>query len=147
MLEQPAIVLAIEGENARVEARESGTCGSCGTAGCSTRRLAQLFGRQRGVFSIANVLQARSGEQVVIGIPSGLLWRSAFRLYGSPLIAMVGGALAGQWLGGDLMAIMAAAGGLAIAFAWQRIAPAPDPGVPVMLRRLGDEAVVVVKSC
>lgn len=147
MLEQQVIVLGIEGDRALVEARESGSCGSCGSGGCATRRLAELFGRQRRVFPVANALGARVGDEVVIGIPSGMLWRAALRLYGVPMALVVFGALAGQRFGGDAMALIAAAGGLFAALLWQRISPASAAGVPVMLRRAGCDGGVVVKSC
>ena len=135
MLEQHAIILKTENGRAWVEARESGTCGSCGSGGCSTRRLADLFGRRERAFPVENVLHAVSGERVVIGIPSGLLWKSAFRLYGLPLVLMFAGALVGQHLSGDLTALAGAAGGLMLAMMWQRTRGVSQSCQPVMLRR------------
>ncbi len=135
MLEQHAIVLKTEGSKAWVEARESGTCGSCGSGGCSTRRLADLFGRRERAFPVENILHAVSGERVVIGIPSGALLRSAFSLYGLPLLLMMAGALAGQRLGGDPAALAGAAAGMILAFSWQRIRTPLQAFQPVMLRR------------
>ena len=135
MLEQHAIVLKTENGRAWVEARESGTCGSCGSGGCSTRRLADLFGRRERAFPVENVLHASEGELVVIGIPSGALWRSAFRLYGLPLVLMFAGALAGQHLSGDLAALAGAAGGLILAALWQKARGSSKAWQPVMLRR------------
>jgi sigma-E factor negative regulatory protein RseC len=145
LLEQHAIVLKTEGSLAWVEARESGTCGSCGSGGCSTRRLADLFGRRERAFPVDNVLHAGTGERVVIGIPSGALWKSAFRLYGLPLLLMLGGALVGQHLSGDLGALVFAAGGLALAVLAQKsLSPSPA-WRPVMLRR-ADEISLVKSS-
>lgn len=135
MLEQHAIVLKTEGNTAWVEARESGTCGSCGAGGCSTRRLADLFGRRERAFPVDNMLRASAGERVIIGIPAGALWKSAFRLYGLPLLLMLGGALTGQHLGGDWAALAGAAGGLALAALTQRIRGPSRACQPVMLRR------------
>lgn len=135
MLEQHAIVLKTEGGTAWVEARESGTCGSCGSGGCSTRRLADLFGRRERAFPVDNVLQAEAGERVVIGIPSGALWKSAFRLYGLPLALMLAGAMTGQHLHGDPGALAGAAAGLALAVLAQRLQPLTRAFLPIMLRR------------
>ncbi len=135
MLEQHAIVLKTEGGTAWVEARESGTCGSCGSGGCSTRRLADLFGRRERAFPVDNVLQAEAGERVVIGIPSGALWKSAFRLYGLPLALMLAGAMTGQHLHGDPGALVGAAAGLALAVLAQRLQPLTRAFLPIMLRR------------
>lgn len=145
MLEQNAIVLKTEGEKAWVEARESGTCGSCGSGGCSTRRLADLFGRRERAFPVKNTIDARTGDQVVIGIPAGALWQSAFRLYGLPLILMLLGAFLGQHLGGDLASMMAAIAGLGMAFVLQRNWRNTDPWQPVMLRRTGDNNFLVAR--
>lgn len=146
MLEQHAIVLKTEGDLAWVEARESGSCGSCGSGGCSTRRLADLFGRRERAFPVANVLHSAAGDKVVIGIPAGALWRSAFRLYGLPLVLLLAGALAGQYLYGDLGALAGAAGGFAVSALAQRARPPSRAFQPVMLRR-ADEFSLVIKSC
>lgn len=146
MLEQHAIVIKTEGAKAWVEARESGTCGSCGSGGCSTRRLADLFGRRERAFPVDNVLRAATGERVVIGIPSGALWKSAFRLYGLPLLLMLAGALAGQHWNGDWAALAGAAGGLALAALWHKSRGPSHACQPVMLRR-GDEIARIVPSC
>jgi sigma-E factor negative regulatory protein RseC len=145
LLEQHAIVLKTEGNLAWVEARESGTCGSCGSGGCSTRRLADLFGRRERAFPVDTVLRAGAGERIVIGIPSGALWKSAFRLYGLPLLLMLGGALLGQHLYGDLGALAFAVAGLVLAMLAQRSLRPSHALRPVMLRR-ADE-IFLVKSC
>jgi sigma-E factor negative regulatory protein RseC len=134
MLEQNAIVLKTEDGKAWVEARESGTCGSCGSGGCSTRRLADLFGRRDREYPVDNVLNVNSGDQVVIGIPAGALWKSAFRLYGLPLLLMIAGAMAGQHFGGDLGAMLFAAAGLLLAFILQKTWRLSRLWQPVMLR-------------
>lgn len=149
MLEQHAIVLKTEGGKAWVEARESGTCGSCGAGGCSTRRLADLFGRRERAFPVDNVLQAQTGERVVIGIPPGALWQSALRLYGLPLLLLFAGGLLGQQLQGDAVAVAGAAAGLLLAALAQKFLGFSRAFRPVMLRR-DDQACVgvgVVKSC
>lgn len=135
MLEQHAIVLKIEGNLAWVEARESGTCGSCGTGGCATRKLADLFGRKERAFPANNVLKATIGERVVIGIPAGALWKSALWLYGLPLFLMLAGALAGQSLAGDAGAAVGLAAGLSLSVLLHKIWPISSAMQPVMLRR------------
>lgn len=146
MLEQHAIVLKTAGDLAWVEARESGSCGSCGSGGCSTRRLADLFGRRERAFPVANVLHAAAGERVVIGIPPGALWKSAFRLYGLPLLLLIAGGLAGQHAYGDPGAVLGAVGGLLLSVLLQRIRGGARAWQPVMLRR-ADEITFVANSC
>lgn len=146
MLEQHAIVLKTEGNTAWVEARESGTCGSCGAGGCSTRRLADLFGRRERAFPVDNVLRARTGERVVIGIPSGALWKSALFLYGLPLLLLIAGGLLGQHAGGDAGAVAGAAGGLLLAGLAQKFRVSSRAWRPLMLRREA-EVSLVAKSC
>jgi Positive regulator of sigma E activity len=146
MLEQHAIVLKTQGGTAWVEARESGTCGSCGSGGCSTRRLADLFGRRERAFPVDNVLQANAGERVVIGIPAGALWKSAFRLYGLPLLLLFAGGFAGQHAGGDPGAVMGAVAGLLLAALAQKLNGFSKTWQPIMLRR-ADEFSFISKSC
>lgn len=147
MLEQHAIVLKTIGDKAWVEARESGTCGSCGSGGCSTRRLADLFGRREREIQVRNILQLHSGDHVVIGIPSGALWKSAFRLYGVPLVLMVLAALAGQHFGGDVMAILGVGCALGLSVILQRFLPASQNWGIVMLRRPNLSDGFVIRSC
>ena len=135
MLEQHAVVLKVQDHRAWVEARESGTCGSCGTGGCSTRRLADLFGSRQRAFPVNNSLQASVGERVIIGIPAGALWKSAASLYGLPLLLMLAGALSGQhWLG-DAGAAGGLLAGLGIALGVHKFWPVSSAMQPVMLRR------------
>lgn len=135
MLEQHAVVIRIETTKAWVEARESGTCGSCGTGGCSTRRLADLFGSKDRAYPVNNTLLAAVGERVVVGVPAGALWKSALRLYGLPLFLMLAGALAGQSENGDAGAAAGLLAGLGIAVVLHKIWPASAAMQPVMLRR------------
>ncbi len=135
MLEQHAVVLKTHGDRAWVEARESGTCGSCSSGGCSTRRLADLFGRRERAYPVENPLQAGVGERVVIGIPAGVLWKSAFGLYGLPLLLMLTGALAGQRFQGDLGAAAGLLAGLIMALGLHKLRPLSSAMRPVMLRR------------
>jgi sigma-E factor negative regulatory protein RseC len=135
MLEQHAVVLRTEGELAWVEARESGSCGSCGGGGCSTRRLADLFGLRQRAFPVSNVLQAAEGERVVIGIPEGALWKSALRLYGLPLALTLTAALAGQERFGDAGAVSGLLAGLLFSLLLQKVWPAAQAWRPLMLRR------------
>ncbi len=146
MLEQHAIVLKTEAGKAWVEARESGTCGSCGSGGCSTRRLADLFGRRERAFPVDNVLQVEAGERGVIGIPPGALLRSAFRLYGLPLLLLIAGGLAGQHYQGDAGAVAGAAAGMILAALAQRFRTSSHAWQPVMLRR-ENEIPLVARSC
>ncbi|NWG39194.1 MAG: SoxR reducing system RseC family protein [Hydrogenophilaceae bacterium] len=143
MLEQNAVVLKVEGGRAWVEARESGTCGSCGSGGCSTRRLADLFGQHERTFPVENVLHARSGDKVIIGIPEGALWRSAFRLYGLPLMLMLMGALFGQYVAGDMAAAAMAMGGLMASSLLQRVWRDTFGWKPVMLQSVDRSGLVV----
>ncbi len=135
MLEQHAVILKTEDGKAWVEARESGTCGSCGSGGCSTRRLADLFGRRERAFPVDNVLHVSVGERVIIGIPSGALWKSASILYGLPLILMFAGAVTGQNLGGDMVAFLGGGAGLIVAALLQKLSGTSRAIRPVMLRR------------
>jgi sigma-E factor negative regulatory protein RseC len=95
---------------------------------------------------VDNVLHASTGERVVIGIPSGALWKSAFRLYGLPLLMLIAGGLAGQHAHGDLGAVAGAAGGMLLAVLVQKSRLGSHAWQPVMLRR-ADEVSFIAKSC
>lgn len=96
MLEQAAEVTQTAPEGVWVQAVEPSGCGTCGGQGCSTRRLAELFGRTPRHFLVDSDIALAPGDRIVVGIDDGSVLKSAFRAYGLPLGMMLTGALLAQ---------------------------------------------------
>ncbi len=87
--EQDAVVVAVEGRIAWVEAQRQSVCGQCAAAkGCGTATLGKAFRRRPARIAALNPIGARVGERVVVGIRSRSLVQGAWMVYGLPLLAL-----------------------------------------------------------
>lgn len=118
MIEETGEVVEIEGDFAWIESERSTTCGGCAARkGCGTSVIAKVLGSRRVRLRVLNRINASVGDPVVIGIPESGLLRGSLAVYAVPLLALFGGALAGNALGGLLFSsvseLAAIAGGIA----------------------------------
>ena len=83
---------------------------------CQTRCLVGSLGQQRLRIAIANGSQPRLGQRVHIAVSRSDLTRACAVLFGIPLLAWVGGAIAGTHFwgegGGELLALIMLLGAL-----------------------------------
>ena len=115
-----AVVRAVDGGDAIVEI-EQGGCGRCHEeGGCGGQNITQMFCASPKRYRVANEPAAQIGDQVVVAIGAGGIRRTANRAYGLPLVAVIGGALLGAAVDGDLGAMFGALVGLIGAFAYLR---------------------------
>jgi len=153
MIEQDALVVTVEGELAEVETQRQSACGDCSArSGCGTSLLAEVFGKRRSRLWVSNPIQARVGERVVIGLQERPFLRAAINLYATPLLAMMGGALIGEWLAErssssvELGALVGGLSGLLAGFMWLRRFARSSRNDreyrPVVLRRNGGGVMV-----
>ena len=99
MIEENALLVSVHGDLAEVEIQRSAACGECSAKnGCGSTVFSSLFGKRRTRIQVLNRIQARPGEKVVIGLHEAPFLRAAFALYAAPLLAMIGGAIVGEWL-------------------------------------------------
>lgn len=104
MIEEVGIVVSVQGDLAEVEGQRRGTCGGCAANGaCGTSLIARHFGRKRLLLSAYNDIGAEPGDRVVLGLPEGALLEASFVTYIVPLLAMIGGGVAGERLAGLLL--------------------------------------------
>lgn len=120
MLEETATVVAVSDGQLTLETAARSACSQCGGGQCSTSVIAQLFGVRRNQLQLPNELNARPGEQVVIGIPDRLLVRASLTAYLLPLLAMIGLPLLGATLewpqdAQPLLALLGLGGGFYLA--------------------------------
>ncbi len=155
MIEQTALVLAVDGELAEVETQRLSACGDCSAkSGCGSALFANLFGKRRSRLQVLNRIQARPGERVVIGLRERPFLRAAFALYATPLLTMIGGALVGEWLAQrsasanvDIGVLVGGLLGLIAGLRWVRHFARRSRNDtdyrPVVLRRVGNDGVFV----
>ncbi len=90
MLEEIALVIKSSPEKLWVETETRSSCSHCSSSsGCGTSVLAKLFSVKRNQLQLDNSLGAKTGEQVIIGMPDDLLVRAAIWAYLLPLLAMI----------------------------------------------------------
>lgn len=124
MIEEQAVVLSIEHDEATLEILRSKPCGICGkTRGCGISLWGRIFGHEASVFTAANQVNAKVGDAVIVGIDEQAVVLSALAVYGIPLVTMfVGGFLAGVFapseLHSDRNAVIGAVLGLMAGGAW-----------------------------
>jgi sigma-E factor negative regulatory protein RseC len=110
MIEEPATVVALDGGLAWVETSRRGACSGCGQgAGCPTSTLGRLL--RPGAtnrLAVEDGLGVQVGDQVVIGIPDGLLLRASAAAYLLPLVALVAAAGIAQSLQAPELVVAAA---------------------------------------
>ena len=147
MLESQALVVKIERGATYVEAEAGGSCGSghCSTSACSTAVLTRIFSQQPKALRVNNPIDAKVGEQVMLGLEEDAFLKSAVLAYLFPLVALMMGAMIGLSFAapGDARDLYAGLGGLsglivsALAIKW--INPLIfdlKRAQPVILRRL-----------
>lgn len=127
MLEQQALVLALDQQQAQVEVIREKPCAICGqTRGCGVSIWGRLFGHQSARFYLQNSLQAQVGDHIIIGVAEGAVMMGAWIAYGLPLLLLLLGAIVGTMMiswsaASDINTIIGAALGLMISLLIQRV--------------------------
>lgn len=98
MIEENALVVAVEGDSAWVETERRSSCGGCAAKGCGTGALSKVLGARKQRLKVHNPVGARAGDSVVLGIEEKALLLGSLMVYILPLLAMLGGGLLGEVL-------------------------------------------------
>jgi sigma-E factor negative regulatory protein RseC len=98
MIEETAHVVEAEGEYAWVETERRSSCSSCSAKGCGTGALSKILGRRSPQLKVLNPIDAKAGDEVVLGIREQALLKGSLAVYIVPLLAMLAGALLGDAL-------------------------------------------------
>jgi sigma-E factor negative regulatory protein RseC len=94
MIEEMARVVAIENDQLLLEAETRAACNACATRqGCGTSVLSKWVGRKFTRFQATNTVNARVGDEVVVGLAEEAMLRGSVFVYLLPLLAMIGFAL------------------------------------------------------
>lgn len=154
MIEENAVVIGVEDEMAMLEIVRRKPCGLCGkTRGCGMSLWGRLFGHRSNVFRAVNQVNAKAGDEVVVGIDEQALLRGSLTAYGVPLLtllvgALLGGVFAGAADNADTFAVFGAVAGLVVGALWLK-AHAAGSSLdgryhPVILRR-DDKSTINLK--
>ena len=129
MIEEKAMVVAIEGANVLLQTQRRSACQSCSVKqGCGTSVLAKVVGQRSSQILVINTLGANLGDEVVIGINDNALVKGSLLIYALPLILLLVGALLGElWaqsygFNAELMSIVSGVAGFALAMILVRYA-------------------------
>lgn len=98
MIEENAHVVASEGEYAWVETERRSSCGSCSAKGCGTGALSKILGQRTQRIKVLNPVEAKPGDEVVLGIEEQVLLKGSLAVYIVPLLAMLVGGILGEVL-------------------------------------------------
>lgn len=127
MIEETARVIAIENGQLLLEAQTRTACGACeAKQGCGTSVLSKWVGRKFTRFQVPNTINARVGDEVVVGLAEAAMLKGSVLVYLLPLLAMIGFALLAESLiaadagSRDLMVLVAAVVGFALTLAFAR---------------------------
>lgn len=97
MIEEQARVERVEGNIAEIIIEKQSACGSCSAkTGCGTSLIATWFGRRQLRLRLDNVIDAKPGDTVMLGMDESNLQRSSLLLYAVPLAGLLGGAIVGE---------------------------------------------------
>lgn len=128
MIEENARVIAIENDMAMIEVQRKAVCDTCSVnKGCGTGILAKAMSNKRFQMRVRNTVDARVGDDVIVGIEDDMLVKSSFAVYIIPLLLL----FIGAWIGENTAAAFASTSseglsilfglaGMAVGFVWVR---------------------------
>ncbi|HIA07803.1 MAG TPA: Fis family transcriptional regulator [Chromatiaceae bacterium] len=98
MIEEQALVIAVEKGAVVVQTQRASTCGSCATKqGCGTSALAKGMGKGYTELRVVSDLDVNVGDTVILAIDESSLLKGAVFVYLLPLIAMILGGITGDY--------------------------------------------------
>ncbi|MFV1922269.1 MAG: SoxR reducing system RseC family protein [Methylotenera sp.] len=105
MIEERALVLFENQDannlqnNVRVKVQRTSACESCSLkSGCGQSTLTKMSGEHCLELDVANTLNAKPGDEVLIAIPESGLMSASIRVYFLPLLLMLVGAMVGDFI-------------------------------------------------
>jgi sigma-E factor negative regulatory protein RseC len=130
MIKQPGSVVALSGGRAVIETEPIQHCEACASGrGCGAGLFARLLSCRATRLEVPNDLDVSTGDRVTVGVDERGLVRASLRLYGTFLMALVGGAAAGHALAlsqgwpTDAVSVLVAATGVVLAMLLMRRRP------------------------
>lgn len=103
MIEQQGRIIQLHGNEAEVQIGMSAGCSLCDQGkGCGAGIFGRLTRRKPAIVRVRNVIGARPGQWVTLGIPEKTFLTFVMRLYLLPLASALAGAAIGHHLAGKM---------------------------------------------
>lgn len=120
MIEEHAVVTALQNNFATLEIERRTACGLCGqTRGCGNAAWGKLLKHDSHAFTAQNPINAQVGDGVVVGIQEQSVLSAMFFLYIVPLLTLfVGALLANCFFDNQFYVMLGAVLGLVLGFLW-----------------------------
>ena len=97
MIEETAIVTAIQGEQITVKSEVKSTCSGCKQVDtCGSGQISKAFPHKTLSLQLHSALPLKIGDKVIIGLSEKILLSTAWQVYGFPLLGLLLLALLGQ---------------------------------------------------
>jgi len=98
MIEETAIVSAVQGDYALLQTQRRSACQSCSVKqGCGTSVLSRVVGKKSTQLSVLNTLSVQVGDEVVIGLEENALVQGSLLVYTLPLLMLLLSAVLGEY--------------------------------------------------
>ena len=104
MLEERALVVAVDEQSVWVETQRQSVCGQCAAnKGCGNSVLQKVLGKKRNVLRVMGDLSVDVGDEVIIGVNEDALVKGSLIVYAMPILfmivfAMLGETIVSHWL-------------------------------------------------
>ena len=97
MITENAIIVAIENNQTWIETQRKSACGQCSAnKGCGTSVLSKVIGNKFSKMKAINNINAKVGDEVVVGLNESSLLKGAFVTYMLPLLFLFMFSFVGQ---------------------------------------------------
>ena len=146
MIEEHARVIAVQNGQLLLEAQTKASCSACAVKqGCGTSVISKWVGRKFTRFQAPNTVNARVGDEVVVGLAEDAMLKGSVLVYLLPLLAMIGFALladsliAADTASRDLLVLISAVVGFSLMLVISRLLLSTGSNssklTPVVLRK------------
>ena len=99
MITENAIIVSIENNQTWIETQRKSTCGQCSASkGCGTSVLSKVIGNKLSKMKAINKIDAKVGDEVVVGLNEASLLKGAFVIYMLPLLFLFLFSLVGKFV-------------------------------------------------
>ena len=99
MITENAIIVSIENNQTWIETQRKSTCGQCSASkGCGTSVLSKVIGNKLSKMKAINTIDAKVGDEVVVGLNEASLLKGAFVIYMLPLLFLFLFSLVGKFV-------------------------------------------------
>ena len=99
MITENAIVVSIENNQTWIETQRKSACGQCSAnKGCGTSVLSKVMGNKLSTMKAINKINAKVGDEVIVGLNENSLLKGAFMAYLLPLFYLFLFSFVGQFI-------------------------------------------------